>query len=313
MKILKPPALKKGDIIGIAAPASPPRSLEKLNKGIRYLEHLGYRVLVGKHVYRKNGYLAGTDKERASDLNALFADKRVKAIFTVRGGYGSHRILPLLDYAAVKRRPKIFVGYSDVTVLQLALVKMTGLVTFLGPMVASEMYNKLDGKTEEHFWNCLTTTKPPVYVTGPISRSSKTFSPGSAHGRLLGGNLSVLTALLGTPYLPSLKGSLLALEEIDEPPYKIDRMLHHLKLARMFKEVNGIILGDFTGCEASGTKKDSLTLNQVFEDTFRSIGRPVLGGFHFGHVRNPITLPLGIRASLDTSTRALKFLEPAVR
>lgn len=190
---------------------------------------------------------------------------------------------------------------------------MTGLVTFLGPMVASEMCDKLEGKTEEHFWNCLTTTKPSRYVISPISRSSKTFSPGSTQGRLLCGNLSVLTALLGTPYMPSLKGSLLALEDVDEPPYKVDRMLHHLKLASVFKEVNGIILGDFTACEASGTMKDSLSLNQVFEDTFRSVGRPVVGGFHFGHVRNPITLPLGIRASLDTSSRALKFLEPAVR
>ena len=160
MRIIKPQALRRGDIIGICAPASPPSSEDKITKGIAYLERLGYHVQLGRSVYHKHGYLAGSDSQRASDLNELFVNPKVKAIFTVRGGYGVHRILPLLNYNLIKRNPKILVGYSDISALQLALFTKTGLVTFSGPMVAVEMASGLKGETEEFFWRCLPLQNP---------------------------------------------------------------------------------------------------------------------------------------------------------
>src|SRR5579862_4304183 len=202
MGVLKPKALHRGDVIGIAAPASPPGSEELLAKGIRYLERLGYRVELGSHIYHRHGYLAGSDDQRLADLHSLFANRKVKAIFTVRGGYGTMRILPRLDFALIKRNPKIFVGYSDITALQLAMFKALRLVTFSGPMVAAEMAEGLRGESEEHFWRCLTSVSAPKKIT-IAARKKSVFSKGTATGRILGGNLSMISALVGSRYYPS--------------------------------------------------------------------------------------------------------------
>ncbi len=312
MTILKPPRLKKGDIIGIAAPASPPTSSDILAKGIRYLEQLGYRIMIGKHLYEKHGYLAGADNHRAADINRMFSNPKVKAIFTVRGGYGTHRILPMLNYNAIKRNPKIFVGYSDITALQLAIFARTGLVMFSGPMVATELGKSFRGSAEEQFWQCLTSTKPPGVVNNPDQKSMKPLNRGVTAGRFLAGNLSLVTALLGTPYFPSLRGSILAIEEIEEPPYKIDRMLHHLKLSRVFDQVRGVVLGKFTNCKPTSSKTPSLTLPQVFKEVFASYEHPVLTGLHYGHVNGSLTLPIGIMTKLNASRGSLEFLESPV-
>jgi muramoyltetrapeptide carboxypeptidase len=311
MHIIKPKALKRGDVIGIAAPASPPTPREKLNKGIRYLEQLGYRVELGSHINNRKGYLAGSDRDRASDLHQLFGNRKVKAIFTARGGYGCQRLLPLLDYRLIRRNPKILVGYSDITALQLALSAKTGLVTFSGPMVASEMATGLNSQTEEQFWECLTSTKrlPAIQTKKRYNIFSQSRS--SVTGRLLGGNLTLITMLLGTPYFPSLKNSILFLEEIGEQPYRIDRMLQKMKLAGILKEINGVMLGAFINCNPE-KGKPSLKLQKICQDIFHQTHYPIISGFPYGHIKDSVTLPLGIRARLDALNRKVEFLELCV-
>jgi muramoyltetrapeptide carboxypeptidase len=310
MQIIKPKALKRGDIIGISAPASPPASEEHLVAGIRYLESLGYRVELGKHVLSKRGYLAGTDRERVSDLHELFSNKNIKAIFTVRGGYGCTRILPLLNYSLIRRNPKIVVGYSDITALQLAFLSKAGLASFSGPMVAVEMAGKLHGESEEQFWRCLTSSvKPRPLQVNQTKR--RIVQKGIAEGLLLGGNLSLVASLVGTEYFPKSKPSILMLEEIEERPYRVNRMLNQLRLANVFKRTTGVVLGEFTGCEAEAGKP-SLTLQQVFEDSFLDYKFPVAGHFHNGHVDDLLTMPFGVRVRLDATRGRLSFLEQAV-
>jgi muramoyltetrapeptide carboxypeptidase len=317
MNVLKPPPLRRGDRIAIVAPGSPPTSHTKLQRGIRYLEQLGYRVVLGKHLTSGYGYLAGPDKERAEDLNSFFSNPHVKAIFTARGGYGSHRVLPLLDYKTIKRNPKILVGYSDITALQLALFAKTGLITFSGPMVATEFGGAFGGEAEEWFWRCLTSTKPLGTVRNPNRRRLKTLRRGTTVGRIIGGNLSLVTALLGSSHFPQLDRFILFLEEIEEPPYKIDRMLNHLKLAletggqRGFRK--GVILGEFTDCLPTNTKTPSLTLNQVMRDVIGTGGTPAVTGLQYGHVRNSLTLPVGIKGRLNASEGTLQLLESALQ
>jgi len=311
MRIVKPRALQRGDVIGICAPASPPDSEEQLHRGISYLEKLGYRVEMGNNVHRRRGYLAGTDEQRAADVNALFAKKSVKAIFTVRGGYGAHRILPFLNYNLIKHNPKILVGYSDITALQMAIFRKSGLITFSGPMVASEMAGGLRGTAEEEFWQCLTSTLPP----GPLQcKTDPHFATGrrkTSEGRLIGGNLSLVASLSGTPYFPEPKGSILLLEEIDERPYRIDRTLQQLRHAGVLEKVKGVVFGKFIGCTAEAGKS-SLTLHQVIGDTFKEMSYPLLSGLRYGHLTNSFTIPIGIRVRLHAASKKLEFLEAGV-
>lgn len=313
MAIIKPKALKKGDLIGIIAPASPPSIADKITKGAEYLERLGYRVTLGKNVRNVYGYLAGTDRERADDINAMFADRTVKAIIAVRGGYGTPRLLPLLNYAMIKRNPKILVGYSDLTALQLAIYRKTGLVTFSGPMSGVEMWKEIDPFTEEHFWAMVTSRKKYGPVRNPDGAPLKTVVKGSATGRLLGGNLSLITAIIGTPYMPSLKNSMLFLEEIDEECYRFDRMMNHLKIAGAFNTAKGVILGELTDVKASDTKNPYLTLEQILSDVLPTIKRPVVTGLVYGHVPKKLTIPIGIMSTLNATAGTFTFNEGAVQ
>lgn len=311
--IIKPKALKKGDLIGIVTPASPPSSIEKIYKGAEYFEKLGYRVTFGKNIEKVYGYLAGTDQERADDINLMFADKNVKAIVAVRGGYGTPRILPLLNYTIIKKNPKILVGYSDLTALQLAIFKKTGLITFSGPMSGVEMYKGIDPYTEEHFWKCLTSKKKMGSQINPDGRKLETIVNGKATGILLGGNLSLIVALAGSNYLPSFKKSLLFIEEIEEETYRFDRMMNQLRIANILRDANGIIMGELTDVKASDTSKPFLTAEQVMNDYLLGLKKPVVSGLVYGHVPKKLTIPLGIKAMLDAQRRSLTFLEPAVR
>ncbi len=306
MQIIKPNQLRRGDIIGICAPASPPASDANLNRGIIYLEQLGFRIELGKNVLRKNGYLAGTDKQRAADLNSLFANPNVMAIFSVRGGYGSHRILPLLDYNLIKNNPKIFVGYSDITAIQLALFAKCGLVTFSGPMVAVEMAEGLENTTEERFWKMLTSKDKPNSIAGkakiPVAKRR------TATGKLIGGNLSIISSLVGTQYFPNTDNTIFILEDIDERPYRIDRMLMQLKLADVFMKMNGIVLGDFSRCRPE-KGKPSLTIKKIFQETFSTFMFSVLSDIRYGHLKNSIPFPMGVYVKLDGKKNQLEFLE----
>jgi muramoyltetrapeptide carboxypeptidase len=310
---IKPRALKKGDCIGIVSPASPPSAIEKIYKGAEYFERLGYRVAFGKNVEKVYGYLAGSDRERADDLNAMFADPKIKAIVAVRGGYGTPRILPLLNYSLIKKNPKILVGYSDLTGLQLALYRKTGLVSFSGPMAGVEMFKGIDPFTEEHFWSCVTSAKKLGEVKNPDGKLFRTIVPGKGSGVLLGGNLSLIVALAGSSYLPSFKGSLLFIEDVEEETYRFDRMLNQLRITNILRDTSGVIVGELTDVKTSDTSKPYLTVEQVMDDYLAGLKKPVATGLVYGHISRKLTVPVGIKATLDASKGTFRFDEAAVR
>lgn len=312
MKTIKPKKLNKGDVIGLISPASSPKDLTRIDKAAKYFESLGYKVKVGKNVGKTRAYLAGSDKERLKDLHDMFADKKVKAVFCVRGGYGSNRLLDKIDYDLIKKNPKIFVGYSDITALQNAFLKKCGLITFAGPMPAVDFWDEINPYAEENFWKTLTYEKPLGKLPNYFEYSIDFLTKGEATGRLIGGNLAVFVSLLATPFLPDIKNNILLLEDIDEPPYKVDRMLNQLKLAGFFEKLSGIALGIFTDCvdkEGAAT----LSLDEVFSDYLSKIKIPALKNLSHGHITTNLTIPLGALAKISSKTKSIEILENVVR
>ncbi len=316
MNIIKPSRLKKGDLISVVSPASPPLDASKVHRGVRYFESLGYRVTISKNVFNVNGYLAGSDDERAEDINQAFADKNVKAIICSRGGYGTPRILDKIDYEIIKRNPKIFVGYSDVTALQLAIFKKTGLVTFSGPMMAvefgGEFDKKLDPFTEERFFDLVTSHKKIGNV-----KSNKDFKLSfrgkkKSQGRLLGGNLSLIASILGTEYIPDFGESVLLIEEVSEEPYSIDRMLTQLRLAGVLSNVSALALGQFTNCAPEEPNKPYRTLEEILREDLFSSGKASVLNIPYGHVPVKLTLPIGLLVSVDPIRKQFSIDEAAV-
>jgi muramoyltetrapeptide carboxypeptidase len=308
MKILKPPALKKGDVIGIVSPASSPDDFTRIEQGVKYLESLGYRVKLGKHIFKRYGYLSSTDDERADDLNEMFADEKVKAIICVRGGYGTPRLLDKVDYNLIKKKPKIFVGYSDITALQLAIFKKTGLVTFSGPMLAVDIYSNFDSFAEDFFWRILTSREKKIEIKNPNGIELNTLKSGKATGTLLGGNLSLIASIMGTKYQPSFNGSVLVIEDIGEEPYRIDRYLSQLKNSGVLYKINACILGQFTDCAPKEPEK-SLTLEQIFNDYLGNLKIPVISNLSYGHIPQKLTLPLGARVRVDAKRQKITIIE----
>jgi muramoyltetrapeptide carboxypeptidase len=312
MKLLKPPKLKKSDVIGIISPASTPTDLSKIELGVNYLEKLGYRVEVGENVGKEHGYLAGSDEERLQDFHNMFKNKNIKAIFSIRGGYGSGRLLDKIDYSLIKRNPKIFVGYSDITALQLAIFKKVGLVTFAGPMLATDFSEKVNSFTEENFWKVITSSKKIGKLHNPNDEKFYKLNSGRAEGNILGGNLAVLSSIMGTEYFPNFKGSILFLEDIGEVPYKIDRFFNQLKLAKIFNQINGVILGRFVDCYETDKSKSTIKLNEVVEHYFSKLKIPVIYNFSHGHIKENITIPLGLNTKLNSSRCFVEITENAV-
>ena len=308
MKILKPPALKKGDVIGIVSPASSPDDFTRIEQGVKYLESLGYRVKLGKHIFKRYGYLSSTDDERADDLNEMFADEKVKAIICVRGGYGTPRLLDKVDYNLIKKKPKIFVGYSDITALQLAIFKKTGLVTFSGPMLAVDIYSNFDSFAEDFFWRILTSREKKIEIKNPNGVELNTLKSGKATGTLLGGNLSLIASIMGTKYQPSFNGSVLVIEDIGEEPYRIDRYFSQLKNSGVLYKINACILGQFTDCAPKEPEK-SLTLEQIFNDYLGNLKIPVISNLSYGHIPQKLTLPLGARVRVDAKRQKITIIE----
>lgn len=311
-KALKPPRLRKGDVIGLVSPASTPTPREKIQGAVRYLEGLGYRVKAGKHISKAWGYLAGTDDERAEDLNAMIRDADVKAIFALRGGYGTPRILPLVAYHALARQPKIISGFSDITALQLAIHRKCGLVTFSGPMPAVEFWKNPDPFTEENFWRLLTSNKTVGELSNPLEERFDLIKEGKGRGTLLGGNLALVASSVGTPYMPSLKGAILVLEEVDEYPHRVDRMLAQLLNAGALAGLNGLLLGRFTNCEPKDPDKPHLNADFVLKEYAQAVDGPVLGNLLYGHVPKKVTVPFGLAAQIDTTKRRIRVAESAV-
>lgn len=312
MKIVKPKRLKAGDVIGIISPASSPDDLTKINSGVQYLEKLGYRVEVGKNVGSNDGYLAGSDTQRLNDLHEMFRNKQIKAIFSIRGGYGSGRLLDKIDYKLIRNNPKIFVGYSDINALQSAFFTKTGLITFAGPMVAVDFHDEVSEFTEEIFWRTITSNKKIGKLKNPRNEKFYMLNKGRVAGRILGGNLSIFNSLFGTAYLPKLKGAVLLLEDIHEAPYRIDRMLNQIRLAKIFKEIGGVILGHFVDCVEADPTKKSFTLNEIIIEYFQNIKLPVLYNIKHGHIKENITIPFGIRCVLNATRGYIEIPESAV-
>jgi muramoyltetrapeptide carboxypeptidase len=308
----KPNRLRPGDVIGLIAPASPPRSRERVEAGVRYLERLGYRVKPGRHLDAEHGYLAGTDAQRVEDLNTMLRDPQVRAIFALRGGYGTPRILPYVDYAASRRDPKIVVGSSDLTALQLALWRRAGLVTFSGPMVATDFGDNPDPYTEEQFWPLITSARIRSWLRQPKDRPLRGVRAGHAEGPLLGGNLSLVTSSLGTTYSPRYQGAVLVLEEVGEPWHRVDRMLTQLRNAGVLGSVAGLIFGMFTGCHPIDPKQPHLTRQQIIREVVASSDVPIIDGFQYGHESQKLTIAFGIRAQLDAVRGRVQMLEAAV-
>jgi muramoyltetrapeptide carboxypeptidase len=313
MKYIKPKKLKKGNTTGMISPASAPNEDKLIESGVRYIEKMGYRTLPGKNVEKVRGYLAGTDDERVEDIHQMFGDKKVKAIFCLRGGYGAFRLLDKIDYKLIKNNPKIFIGFSEITALHMAFLQKAKLISFAGPMVLPNFSTEVSSFTEENFWSVITSTKKNRKIN--LVDNEVRFENGSRvnSGIIIGGNLSVFTALLGTGFLPDLTKKILLLEEISEPPYKIDRMLNQLRLNNVFKNVNGIILGNFLDCYETDKHKKTLSLSEVLVDYFKQLNIPVIQNFPFGHSKNILTLPIGAKVKIDLRKGMLELSEAGVR
>lgn len=286
-RMRKPAPLRKGDVVGVVAPGGATNAMA-VTAGVQIFEDLGYRVLVGSSVFRRDGYLAGSDAERAADLMEMFERPEVRAIVAARGGYGSGRLLPRLDIEVVRQHPKVFVGYSDVTFLLNHFVQRGDLVTFHGPMIAglaehpdaaTRLLAMLSG--DRSVWNL---------------SAREVVQPGMAEGVIVGGCLSVIAATLGTPYEIETAGRLLFLEDVNEKPYRIDRLLTHLRQAGKLDGVVGVIFGEMAGCVADA--HEAVSVRDVIRAAFAEAPYPVALGLPTGHGGGDVTLPLGIRARL---------------
>jgi muramoyltetrapeptide carboxypeptidase len=315
--LVKPGALKPGDTIGVIAPASRPTQPSTVRMGIRQLERLGFRVKTGAHLMDRYGYLAGRDADRLADLHALFADPEVHGIVCVRGGYGCARLLRDLDFDLIRQNPKVFVGYSDITTLHIAFYQKTGLVTFWGPMVASEMGKGFNAYNREGLLRAITRAEPVGDILHPPDAAPvQTLAPGAATGPLIGGTLSLLTATLGTPFEVGLDGAILFFEDVGEEPHRIDRMLTQLLLSGKLDRVAGIVIGECAGCESPphtpAFPYGNFHIEEIFEDLLVPLGVPILYGVCIGHGTYKATLPIGVQATLDAEHGVLRIDEAAV-
>jgi muramoyltetrapeptide carboxypeptidase len=318
LQAILPRRLAGGDTVGIVAPASATFQTVDVSIAQESLQALGLKVKLGRHVLARHGYLAGADKDRADDINGFFADDSVKAVLPIRGGWGSSRVLPHLDYELIRRNPKVVVGYSDITALHLAIQARTGLVTFHGP----NGMGRWDAWSLEYFKQVL-FDGTAVTMENPKSLSDKnaltqvenrvqTITPGAARGRLLGGNLTVLTAIMGSPYVPSFDGAILFVEDVGEDLYRIDRMFTQLKLAGVLDRIRGFVFGTCAEC-GPGEGFASLTLEEILADHIKPLGIPAWFGAMIGHQTPQWTLPVGGEVEIDAAKGTIRMLAPAVR
>lgn len=280
-----------------------------MDRGVAAMEKLGFKVRLAPNVRRRHGFLAGSDRERAGDLMRMFMDRRVKAILCVRGGYGTARLLPLLDYSAIRANPKIFVGYSDITSLHCAFQTQARLVTFHGPMLNADFIHAgMPAFTRQSFLRTLSASadnhdiRPCSIAQGYQRKTVVILRGGIARGQLIGGNLSILCTLIGTPWLPSFKNRLLFIEDVGEAPYRFDRMLTHLLNCGLLQQVAGIAIGLNADCEdpkAKSTREYRQSLEDVLKERLQPLRIPVVTGLPFGHVPYNATLPIGVQAILD--------------
>ncbi len=310
--LIKPPRLRPGDKVGLVSPATAAFETEATKIWVDALESLGFEVVLGDNYYDRHGYFAGKDAARASDINRFFADPAIKMIFA-RGGWGAPRILPLLDYDLIRSNPKVLLGYSDATALITAVHVKTGLVTFHGP-------SPLNRFSAEHFRRVVmngeyyTLSNPELITENTLVQTEnriQTIRSGKATGRILGGNLSLLTAITGSQYLPDWEGSILFIEDVDEAVYRIDRMMTELSLSGVLGKIRGFIFGRCTECDPSGGF-GSLTMEEMLAEHVAPLGIPAFSGSMIGHIDEQFTIPLGIDVEMDADAGSIRMLEPGV-
>ena len=298
----KPKRLNKGDTIGIISPSGPYRQ-GQLDKALPFIEKLGLNYKIGENCHKHWGYLAGSDEQRLEDLHTMFADPEIAGIICARGGYGAARITDKIDFDLLKNNPKILWGYSDITFLHTAIGQKNDLVTFHGPMLASDVagddFAELSAKMFEQLF------EPTVLVYDEIISELHVVSEGVATAEIVGGNLSLLSNGIGTPFEIETAGKLLFIEDIGEEPYRVDCMLNQLRQANKLDDLAGVVIGDFADAQSTGDKP-SLTLDEVFDDYFKNRAYPVMKGFKIGHCQPHFAIPLGVEAELNTIEKTLR-------
>ncbi len=315
---IKPRRLESGDTIGIISPASAPPDPKNIDRSIAVLERMGFKTKLAPNARKRWGFLAGSDRDRASDLMRMFADPKVNAIICVRGGYGTARLLPYLDYQVIRANPKIFVGYSDITSLHCAFLVKSDLISFHGPMLNSDFVKKdFPDFTLISFLKTLMQASPPGSIrTGYQDKTVEILRRGKVSAPLIGGNISILCASLGTPWQPSFKNKILFFEDLDEVPYRFDRMLTQLLNAGLLQQVAGVAIGVNADCfdpYAKTMKEFRQTIRDVFEERLLPLKVPVVMGLPFGHIPLNAMLPVGARATLDANKGDLIITEAAVK
>jgi len=301
-----PELLKHGDTVALIAPGSSVHE-DKIEKAKSNLLSLGLKVKEGKFIREKYGYTAGKDHERIADIHWAFGDKTIDGVWCVRGGYGCTRLLPHLDYNLIKKNPKILIGFSDITALHMAIYKKTGFTTFHGPVGSSEF----TPYTTSYLQKMLFSPINGQQIQHKDSNELITLSLGKAKGKLIGGNLTLISAMCGSDYLPSAKGKIVFLEDIDEKPYSVDRMLIQLEQAWDLNNAKGILLGEFAGCDSESDL--SLTLQETLDNHFRDCGIPVLYKVPLGHIEDQATYPIGIKVEMNTENKEITLLENWVK
>ncbi|WP_200976105.1 LD-carboxypeptidase [Echinicola sp. 20G] len=311
-KTILPMPLKKGDTVGLVSPSSASNDEILFQFAQETLEALGFKVLPGQHLTDRYGHLAGKDEARAGDINDMFANKEVKAIICIRGGSGAARILPLLDYKTIKKNPKPILGYSDITAIHNAIYAQTGLITFHGPN-GTGSWNSFNVKQfEQMFFEEKLVKFENEQEKGDdlIVKKNRiqTITPGTAEGVIVGGNLTVLTGLAGSPYLPDFKNKILFLEDVGEDPYRIDRMMSTLMLMGALDEIKGFIFGQCSDCDPSGGY-GSLTIWQILQDYIKPLGIPAYRGAMIGHVSKQFIVPIGAKVKMDAGLGVFEMTE----
>ena len=312
----RPARLRRGDLVALVAPAKVTYDRDTLAVAVESLEALGLQVRVGEHVMDRYGYLAGTDPDRAADINAAFADDEIRGVVALRGGWGASRALPYLDYDVIAAHPKVMLGYSDITTLLNALLAKSNLVGFHGPNGLSPWseFSTREMKRVVFDGEAPVMINPRERKDTLAVRRNRTYPivPGRARGRLIGGNLTLFTCLLGTPYFPDPTGAILFLEETGEWIYRCDRMLTQLALAGVFEKAAGVVFGAFTDCDVSPSGYGRFSLNDIFEQHMIPARIPSFSGAMFGHIPDKRTIPLGVMAEIDAHAGTIDLLEPAV-
>lgn len=307
---MKPKMLKKGSIVAVIAPASP-TTKEKIEKAKLAIENIGLVPIIYPSCLSNHGHFSGTDDVRAKDINNAFKDKKIEGIICLRGGYGTPRLLNLIDYESIKNNPKYFLGYSDITSLHVAFNKICSLVTYHGPMAAAGWIDHLDDYTLNYLKASLFSKEPLGVINNPPNENLKILQNGIVEGEIVGGNLSLLVSTLGSPYEIDTKDKILFIEEVSEYTYKIDRMLMSLDLSGKFSDCKGIIFGTFTKCEPDITSDNfkDLDLITIFKEILGKYKKPIVYNFRAGHNYPQPTFPFGVKVKLDANDGIIEFLE----